>query len=74
VLDNGGYGCINRLQQAAAGAPFNNLFRRLRGRPGDRRGSISPRTRRRWARYRERHDIAELERRCAGTPRRIART
>ncbi|SDE11724.1 3D-(3,5/4)-trihydroxycyclohexane-1,2-dione acylhydrolase (decyclizing) [Paraburkholderia lycopersici] len=26
VLDNRGYGCINRLQQACGGAPFNNLF------------------------------------------------
>jgi 3D-(3,5/4)-trihydroxycyclohexane-1,2-dione acylhydrolase (decyclizing) len=26
VLDNRGYGCINRLQQAVGGAPFNNLF------------------------------------------------
>ena len=26
VLDNGGFGCINRLQQATGGAPFNNLF------------------------------------------------
>jgi 3D-(3,5/4)-trihydroxycyclohexane-1,2-dione acylhydrolase (decyclizing) len=26
VLDNGGFGCINRLQQACGGAPFNNLF------------------------------------------------
>jgi 3D-(3,5/4)-trihydroxycyclohexane-1,2-dione acylhydrolase (decyclizing) len=26
VLDNQGYGCINRLQQAVGGAPFNNLF------------------------------------------------
>ena len=26
VLDNRGYGCINRLQQAAGGAPFNNLL------------------------------------------------
>jgi 3D-(3,5/4)-trihydroxycyclohexane-1,2-dione acylhydrolase (decyclizing) len=26
LLDNGGYGCINRLQQACGGAPFNNLF------------------------------------------------
>jgi 3D-(3,5/4)-trihydroxycyclohexane-1,2-dione acylhydrolase (decyclizing) len=25
LLDNGGFGCINRLQQAAGGAPFNNL-------------------------------------------------
>ena len=27
VLDNRGYGCINRLQQVAGGAPFNNLLR-----------------------------------------------
>ncbi|HVF65890.1 MAG TPA: 3D-(3,5/4)-trihydroxycyclohexane-1,2-dione acylhydrolase (decyclizing) [Casimicrobiaceae bacterium] len=26
VLDNQGYGCINRLQQAVGSAPFNNLF------------------------------------------------
>jgi 3D-(3,5/4)-trihydroxycyclohexane-1,2-dione acylhydrolase (decyclizing) len=26
VLDNRGYGCINRLQQACGGAAFNNLF------------------------------------------------
>jgi 3D-(3,5/4)-trihydroxycyclohexane-1,2-dione acylhydrolase (decyclizing) len=27
MLDNRGYGCINRLQQACGGAPFNNLLR-----------------------------------------------
>ena len=27
VLDNRGYGCINRLQQATGSAPFNNLLR-----------------------------------------------
>ncbi len=27
ILDNRGYGCINRLQQACGGAPFNNLLR-----------------------------------------------
>ncbi|CAG4895086.1 3D-(3,5/4)-trihydroxycyclohexane-1,2-dione acylhydrolase (decyclizing) [Paraburkholderia saeva] len=26
VLDNRGYGCINRLQQAVGGAPFNNML------------------------------------------------
>ena len=26
LLDNGGYGCINRLQAATGGAAFNNLF------------------------------------------------
>ncbi|WP_137938267.1 3D-(3,5/4)-trihydroxycyclohexane-1,2-dione acylhydrolase (decyclizing) [Chitinivorax sp. B] len=27
LLDNRGYGCINRLQQACGGEPFNNLLR-----------------------------------------------
>jgi len=27
VLDNGGFGCINRLQMATGGANFNNLFK-----------------------------------------------
>jgi 3D-(3,5/4)-trihydroxycyclohexane-1,2-dione acylhydrolase (decyclizing) len=26
LLDNRGYGCINRLQQGCGGAPFNNMF------------------------------------------------
>jgi 3D-(3,5/4)-trihydroxycyclohexane-1,2-dione acylhydrolase (decyclizing) len=26
VLDNRGFGCISRLQQACGGAPFNNMF------------------------------------------------
>ena len=30
LLDNGGYGCINRLQMATGGANFNNLFRDTR--------------------------------------------
>ncbi len=30
VLDNGGFGCINRLQQACGGAPFNNLLEKGR--------------------------------------------
>jgi 3D-(3,5/4)-trihydroxycyclohexane-1,2-dione acylhydrolase (decyclizing) len=30
VLDNRGFGCINRLQQACGGAPFNNLFEDVR--------------------------------------------
>jgi 3D-(3,5/4)-trihydroxycyclohexane-1,2-dione acylhydrolase (decyclizing) len=35
VLDNRGYGCINRLQQATGGAPFNNLLADcLQGRHG----------------------------------------
>ncbi|MBW8812576.1 MAG: 3D-(3,5/4)-trihydroxycyclohexane-1,2-dione acylhydrolase (decyclizing) [Caulobacterales bacterium] len=31
VLDNGGFGCINRLQQATGGIPFNNLLADARG-------------------------------------------
>ena len=30
VLDNRGFGCINRLQNATGGAPFNNLLRDAR--------------------------------------------
>jgi 3D-(3,5/4)-trihydroxycyclohexane-1,2-dione acylhydrolase (decyclizing) len=30
VLDNGGFGCINRLQMATGGANFNNLFKDTR--------------------------------------------
>ena len=32
VLDNRGFGCINRLQQATGGAPFNNLLGRAHAR------------------------------------------
>ncbi len=31
VLDNRGFGCINRLQKASGGAPFNNLLADSRG-------------------------------------------
>ncbi len=30
LLDNGGFGCINRLQGATGGAPFNNLLENAR--------------------------------------------
>lgn len=35
LLDNRGYGCINRLQQATGGRPFNNLL-------GDARHEVMP--------------------------------
>ena len=38
LLDNHGFGCINRLQQACGGAPFNNLFEDCR-----QRGEGAPR-------------------------------
>lgn len=31
LLDNRGFGCINRLQQGCGGAPFNNLWRDCEG-------------------------------------------
>ena len=38
LLDNRGFGCINRLQMATGGANFNNLARRIRTyHAGDRR-------------------------------------
>jgi 3D-(3,5/4)-trihydroxycyclohexane-1,2-dione acylhydrolase (decyclizing) len=33
LLDNRGYGCINRLQQACGGAPFNNMIEDCRQGP-----------------------------------------
>jgi len=33
LLDNRGYGCINRLQQACGGAPFNNMLEDCRQGP-----------------------------------------
>ena len=31
VLDNGGFGCIQRLQTGTGGAPFNNMFEDIPG-------------------------------------------
>ncbi len=33
LLDNGGFGCIDRLQRATGGEPFNNLFETCAGSP-----------------------------------------
>ena len=68
LLDNRGYGCINRLQLATGGASFNNLLdtarhvvpsadrlrrpRRVDGRAPPRRSAGSPSSRRRWPRAR----------------------
>ena len=52
VLDNRGYGCINRLQQAVGGDAVQQPVRRLRAGPPRRAArSTSPRTRARWARW-----------------------
>ena len=52
VLDNRGFGCINRLQMATGGANFNNLLKDARTRCCRR--STSPRMPPRWARWRAR--------------------
>ena len=53
LLDNRGYGCINRLQMATGGANFNNLLRDTRHRDvaGDR---LRRACRKSWARSRKR--------------------
>ena len=67
VLDNHGFGCINRLQQACGGAPFNNLLEDcVRVRPRRRR-STSRRMRSRSARARR------TSRTSPGSKRRCAR-
>ena len=61
VLDNRGFGCINRLQNATGGASFNNLLQQM---PATRpcRRSISPPMPRAWARSPRRWPrLAELE-------------
>jgi len=47
VLDNRGFGCINRLQMATGGANFNNLFRDTPPRSVARRSTL-PSTPSRW--------------------------
>ena len=56
LLDNRGFGCINRLQQATGGDSFNNLL------PSAPARSISSRTRRALGADAEKAaNIAELE-------------
>ncbi|MGH6718866.1 MAG: 3D-(3,5/4)-trihydroxycyclohexane-1,2-dione acylhydrolase (decyclizing) [Alphaproteobacteria bacterium] len=40
VLDNGGFGCIDRLQRASGGAPFNNLLADARPDAGPHAGLV----------------------------------
>ena len=70
VLDNRGYGCINRLQQACGGAPFNNLLDDcVQGAPA-RRASTSRRMRASLGALAEHvATIAELEAAMAARPR-----
>ena len=65
LLDNGGFGCIDRLQRATGGEPFNNLLARLRQRRPARhrfRRATPPA----WARSRNRCTASpSWRRRCA---------
>jgi 3D-(3,5/4)-trihydroxycyclohexane-1,2-dione acylhydrolase (decyclizing) len=62
VLDNRGYGCINRLQQAVGGAPFNNLLDDCLGQgPGAPRVDFAAHAAALGARSEHVKSIAELE-------------
>ena len=69
VLDNRGFGCINRLQRATGGESFNNLLAARPARDAARR-SISPPMPQASARQPRRSTgIAELEAALAARPR-----
>ncbi len=65
VLDNTGFGCINRLQMATGGANFNNLFRRHAA-----RGAAADRLRRPCGEPRRNIEEGRLDRRAGSRPRR----
>lgn len=62
VLDNRGFGCINRLQQACGGAPFNNMLDDcLHGSDGVPNIDFAAHARAMGAQAEHVHSIAELE-------------
>ena len=62
VLDNRGFGCINRLQQACGGAPFNNMLDDcLHGSDGAPAIDFAAHARAMGAQAEHVHSIAELE-------------
>jgi 3D-(3,5/4)-trihydroxycyclohexane-1,2-dione acylhydrolase (decyclizing) len=62
VLDNRGFGCINRLQQACGGAPFNNMLDDcLQGSDGVPDIDFAAHARAMGAQAEHVHSIAELE-------------
>jgi 3D-(3,5/4)-trihydroxycyclohexane-1,2-dione acylhydrolase (decyclizing) len=62
VLDNRGFGCINRLQQACGGAPFNNMLDDcLHGPDGAPAIDFAAHARAMGAHAEHVHSIAELE-------------
>jgi 3D-(3,5/4)-trihydroxycyclohexane-1,2-dione acylhydrolase (decyclizing) len=62
VLDNRGFGCINRLQQACGGAPFNNMLDDcLHGADGAPTIDFAAHARAMGADAEHVHSIAELE-------------
>jgi 3D-(3,5/4)-trihydroxycyclohexane-1,2-dione acylhydrolase (decyclizing) len=62
VLDNRGFGCINRLQQVCGGAPFNNMLDDcLQGSDGVPDIDFAAHARAMGAQAEHVHSIAELE-------------
>ena len=61
LLDNRGYGCINRLQRATGGESFNNLLQHTRPRDAARDRLRRPCGKPRRARRSRSTSIAELE-------------
>jgi len=60
VLDNGGYGCINRLQRACGGASFNNLLADVDARANEARVDFAAHARSLGARAERVASLAEL--------------
>lgn len=74
LLDNRGFGCIDRLQQATGGEPFNNLFESCVQGSRVRRRLTMPRTRAPSARWQKTsRPYRNSKRQCGARARRIAR-
>jgi 3D-(3,5/4)-trihydroxycyclohexane-1,2-dione acylhydrolase (decyclizing) len=63
LVDNHGYGCINRLQQACGGVPFNNMIENCLQGPGGAPRIDFAANAASLVRFRKREDHPELKRR-----------
>jgi 3D-(3,5/4)-trihydroxycyclohexane-1,2-dione acylhydrolase (decyclizing) len=61
LLDNGGFGCIDRLQRACGGESFNNLFEHVDGRAADVQVDFAAHARSLGAEAEKVQGIADLE-------------
>ena len=61
VLDNGGYGCIDRLQRACGGASFNNLLADVEARTDEARVDFAAHAQSLGARAERVAGVRELE-------------